>query len=273
MSNPLRCGRIAYTNDLPLYAAFDAGAETFPGELIADVPQRLNALLKAGELDMGPVSVAHYARHPERYVILDDICIGSRRDVWSVLLISKTPPALLQDAEIAVTRESASGRALLQILLERRYNVRASFVTHEDPVEAARMQRPALLIGDRAIDARLAFRSTAVHDLGRLWNEWTGLDMVYAVWVARRSEYETRRDEIDAGMDAIRRAAAWGRAHRAEVIGFAQAVHPRPDGFYDAYYDTLNYDFDPAARAGFARYLSELGAVGLMPAEVAGVRS
>ncbi len=41
----LRCGRIKYTNDLPVYAAFDAGAIAYPGTLHADVPAQLNAML------------------------------------------------------------------------------------------------------------------------------------------------------------------------------------------------------------------------------------
>ena len=52
----LRCGRIQYTNDLPIYAAFDAGAIEYPGTLHADVPARLNAMLLGGELDLSPIS-------------------------------------------------------------------------------------------------------------------------------------------------------------------------------------------------------------------------
>ena len=37
-SSVLRAGRINYTNDLPIYCAFDEGAVAFPGALVADVP-------------------------------------------------------------------------------------------------------------------------------------------------------------------------------------------------------------------------------------------
>ena len=60
----LRCGRIAYTNVLPVYAAFDAGAIAYPGSLHDGVPARLNAMLLGGELDMGPLSAFDWANMP-----------------------------------------------------------------------------------------------------------------------------------------------------------------------------------------------------------------
>ena len=266
MPEPLRCGRISYVNDLPLYAAFDEGAAAFPGTLHSDVPARLNQAILSGKLDMGPMSAAQYARHADELVLLDDPCLGSRDYTWSVLLISPTPPQMLDGVEIAVTRESASGRALLQILLERRYGVRAAFSTTDDAFDAARMQQPALIIGDPALDARGTFHPSAVYDLGHLWKEWTDSDMVFAVWVVRRDVYDARRDEVDAAAGALLAAQAWGEANPERVVARAQCVRERPAGFYEAYYtQTLKYRLDVSARAGLARYIAELDAVGLMP--------
>jgi chorismate dehydratase len=52
----LRSGRIIYTNDLPIYTAFDEGAVRYPGALVADVPSNLNAMLLDGRLDLSPIS-------------------------------------------------------------------------------------------------------------------------------------------------------------------------------------------------------------------------
>ncbi|MBD5654320.1 MAG: hypothetical protein IAI50_03965, partial [Candidatus Eremiobacteraeota bacterium] len=43
------------------------------------------------------------------------------------------------------------------------------------------------------------------------------------------------------------------------------ATSPRPPGFYAAYYDTLNFDFDDRARSGLRRYVAELHALGAIP--------
>jgi chorismate dehydratase len=269
----LRCGRIVYTNDLPIYAAFDEGALPFEGMFVEDVPSRLNARMGVGDLDLSPVSAAYYARHSDDLVLLDGLCIGARREVWSVVLLSQVAPALLGGTEVAATRESASGRALLQILLERRYGVAASFAAHDDPLGAYRLRQPALLIGDAAIDARCSLDPAHVHDLGLLWHEWTGGDMVFAVWVASRARYERMQTEIDIAMASLRAGLDWGLGHPERVIARAESVRPRAAGFYADYFATLNYSFDAAAHAGFERFRGELDAVGLGRAAAAAVRA
>ena len=120
----LRSGRIIYTNDLPIYTAFDEGAVAYPGALRADVPTNLNAMLNDGRLDLGPVSAFAWAENVERLALLPELCIGARGDVRSVVCVCGVPLGELGGATIAVTRESASGRNLLRILLERRYVAR-----------------------------------------------------------------------------------------------------------------------------------------------------
>ncbi|MGH7714509.1 MAG: menaquinone biosynthetic enzyme MqnA/MqnD family protein, partial [Vulcanimicrobiaceae bacterium] len=241
MPEPIRCGRIEYLNDIPLYAAFDEGIINFPGELISGVPSRLNAEVVRGNLDMGPISAAHFARHSGELTVIDGPCIGARDYAWSVLLISPQPPHLLDGAEIAVTRESASGRGLLQILLERRYGVRAAFVSSEDPMYAAQMHQPALLIGDKALNARERFDPSIVYDLAHLWHEWTEADMVFAVWVVRNESYQRQPKAIDAAIAALAAAQIWGEANMAKVVERAQATRPRSLEFYRQYYAALNF--------------------------------
>jgi chorismate dehydratase len=262
----MRGGRIVYTNDLPIYCAFDREALAFPGTLHADVPARLNAMILAGELDLGPVSAAHFAQHAEQYVLLPDVCIGSRNDVWSVVLVSPIPPQKLGGRTIAVTSQSASGRGLLEVLLKRRWGVEATFKPAASALEAAMSGEPALLIGDEAIDARLTVPFWHVYDLGRVWHEWTGHDMVYAVWVARRDTYARRRAEVEACVNALRAAQAWGSEHMDLVIADAQAIRPRATDFYRAYYETLNLTLDERARDGLRRFCEELATAGAIAA-------
>ena len=265
MPDGVRCGRIRYLNDLPIYAAFDEGAVQFPGEFTQGVPAQLNMDLIRGSLDMGPISSAQFARHADELTLIDHLCIGARDYAWSVLLISPTPPHLLDGAEIAVTRESASGRALLQILLERRYGVRAAFVSTEDPMYAAKMHQPTLLIGDQALDARDRFDPAMCYDLAHEWHEWTEADMVFAVWVVRNDSYKNSPKAIDAAIDALLQAQKWGERNMPQVVARAQAVRARTQDFYKAYYATLNFQLDLSARTGLARFIAELDAVGLMP--------
>ncbi|MBV9646133.1 MAG: menaquinone biosynthesis protein [Candidatus Eremiobacteraeota bacterium] len=253
----LRAGRIAYTNDLPIYCAFDVGAERFPGTLLADVPTALNARLLGAQLDLSPVSAFFYARHADRLALLPELCIGSRDQVWSVTLVSAVPPEQLDGREIAVTRESASGRNLLAVLLTRRYGVCPKFVDVSDPMERVLSGRPALLIGDRALDAQRCTVPEHVYDLGSLWHEWTGEDMVYAVWAVRRDVLCADEALVASAFEALYRSRAWGMANMEQVIAAAQRVLPRGEGFYAAYYRTLNFAFDERARSGLRRFIAE----------------
>ncbi len=258
----LRCGRIKYTNDLPVYAAFDAGAIDYPGTLHADAPARLNAMLLAGELDLSPVSAFTWAAHPRELVLLPDLCIGAREEVVSVVLVSSVAPALLAEKPVYVTQESASGRNLLRVILERRYGVRPHYVEEARPLQRALRGEPTLLIGDAAIDAIERFPASSVYDLGRLWHEWTGRQTVFAVWAARRDVYERRTGEVRDCMHALTDAYTWSRSHMPEVVALAQRSIRRAPGFYETYYGKLNFMLHVAAQNGLAAYCRELLAIG-----------
>jgi chorismate dehydratase len=261
----LKCGRIKYTNDLPIYAAFDAGAIAYPGTLHADVPSRLNAMLLGGELDVSPISAFAWAAQPEELVLLPDLCIGARDEVVSVLLVSPVGPAALGHATIHVTQESATGRNLLRVLLERRFGLRPSYEVTGDPMERAAAGEPALLIGDAAIDALERFGAERCYDLGKLWHEWTGHQTVFAVWAARRDAFERAPEAIRSCMHALTDAYTWSRSHMEFVVDAAQAAIPRPAGFYESYYGKLNFTFHSAAQSGLAAFCRELHAIGAIP--------
>lgn len=254
----MRVGRIAYTNVAPIETAFDAAAIVRPARVRAATPSALNALIAAGELDAGPVSAAHYVQHQDDLALLGDVCIAARGDVLSVLLVSRTPPALLDGARIAVTRDSASGLALLNVLLRGRYNAQATFEPVDDAVAAALAGRPTLAIGDAAIALRDFIPATDRHDLGAAWHEWTRLPMVFAVWVVRRDVARRRSGEVARLAEAYAAARGWGATHREEVIAAAQTRQPRFDAFYDRYFSTLLYTLDEDARAGLTRFAAEI---------------
>jgi chorismate dehydratase len=261
----LRCGRIKYTNDLPIYAAFDAGAIEYPGALHADTPARLNAMLLEGDLDMSPISAFTWAANWQELVLLPDLCIGARDEVVSVVLVSTTPPAALDRTPIFVSEESASGRNLLRVILERRYRVRPTYIDEPQPFERALSGKPTLMIGDSAIDAIESFPAECVYDLGRLWHEWTAQQTVFAVWAARRDVYQRDLAAVRHCMHALTDAYTWSRSHGAELVALAQQAIPRPAGFYQTYYGKLNFTLHVAAQNGLVAYCRELVAIGSIP--------
>ena len=261
----VRCGRISYTNDLPVYAAFDEDAVTFPGLMQSDVPAALNHALLAGKLDCSPISSAFYAEHPDEFVLLPDICIGSRSEVRSICCISDQPLAELAATPVAVTSESVTGRTLFATICKRWFGFAPNLQNAADPFAAyARDGSPCVLIGDAAIDASFSVPAGSVHDLGRMWHQLSGDRMVYAVWAVRRAYTAAHQAEVDRVAAALRDSLAWGTQHRGRVVDRAQSTHKRPAGFYEAYYDALDYEFDVAAQLGLKRFFDEACAAGVL---------
>jgi chorismate dehydratase len=254
----LRVGRISYTNVAPIETAFDLGAVERPAIVRSGRPAMLNAMLSAGELDVSPVSAAHYLANASTLALLGDCGITARAAAISVVFVCRRPPALLNDATIAVTRDSASGLALLGAVLRGRHGVQARYEPVDDPIAAAVAGRPTLLIGDDAITIRDRVAASDVHDLGTAWNEWTNLPMVFAVWAVRRDVLAQRPAEVAALGESFAQARAWGADHRGEVVAAAMAQRPRDRAFYERYFSTLTYVIDASARSGLARFAIEI---------------
>jgi chorismate dehydratase len=169
---------------------------------------------------------------------------------------------MLDGRTIYVSQESASGRNLLRIILERRYGIHATYVDEPQSLDQALRGEPSLLIGDAAIDAIERFSPDRVYDLGKLWHEWTGGQIVFAVWAARRDTYERDAARVAACMHALTDAYTWSRSHMADVVALAQRTIARPPGFYEVYYGKLNYTLHAAAQSGLAAFCRELVAIG-----------
>lgn len=257
----LRVGRIAYTNVAPIETAFDCGAVTREAIVTRAAPTVLNAMLSAGDLDVSPISAAHYLRNLDAFELFGDCAIVARGRVISVVLASARPPGSLDGASIAVTGDSATARALLECVLRVRYGVRATFERVEDPSAHARTGRPTLLIGDAAIAIHDELPAEAIYDLGTAWFDWTGLPMVFAVWAVRRSVARSRPAEIRRLAAAYAESRAWGNLHRNAVIDAAMGARPHSRAFFDRYFSTLRYSLGADARDGLARFATEIASL------------
>lgn len=79
----MKIGVVAYLNAFPLYYALENNSHI---ELVKDIPSRLAALLKAGELDAGLISSIEYYREKERLNILPGLGIFAQGAVDSIRL-------------------------------------------------------------------------------------------------------------------------------------------------------------------------------------------
>lgn len=185
-----RIGEISYLNCTPLFSALRSSYHDDCYSFVAGHPAVLNEKLRQGEIDLCPSSSIEYARNPELYRILPNLSISSDGEVQSVLLFSRQPIESLDGVSIGLTGESETSIILLKILLLLRYSLTNSFyqLTAKDG-EAAR-HTALLLIGDKALSESSKSQWDYVYDLGTLWNEFTGLPFVFALWLLRQDALE-----------------------------------------------------------------------------------
>ena len=183
----LTVGYIPYLNCVPCFHYLrECG---FVGGLVPGVPSALNSLLQQGRLDVSPSSSFEYARHWRDYVLLPGHSISSIGKVESVLLFSPVDPSQLNGQQISITGESATSINLLRLILHEFYGLDdVTDVVPDSPVETAiSQQKPALLIGDRALQmAGRCLSGMKIFDLGEIWYQQTGLPFVFALWMIRR---------------------------------------------------------------------------------------
>ena len=101
----IRLGRVDYINTFPLAWSLARHLGDGLAEEVVGVPTTLNALLRAGDVDVANVSSVEYARNHAEYVLLPSLCVGSDGAVESVQLVTDVPLPAVQS--IAVTAQSA----------------------------------------------------------------------------------------------------------------------------------------------------------------------
>ena len=192
----LRVGAVSYLNSKPLIEGFSVA---LPGaSLQLDVPSRLADELQKGRLDVALIPSVEAFSDPD-YVIVSDACVATHGPVMSVKLYSRVP--LGEIRTLALDEGSRTSACLTKVILSEQFGVTPkieSLPLHQGT--EATTADAILLIGDRAMHAPAEPFHTA-WDLGEEWLRWTGLPVVFAMWVARR---DTDLRGVGEALSAVR---------------------------------------------------------------------
>lgn len=173
----LRVGKMPYLNSVLFYQAMDGRFDLLPM-----VPTVMAEAARRGEVDAGPVPLLDALALQETFEPLGGFCIATKTKAHSILLFSMTPIEGLDGKTIAVTGETSTSARLLKVLLTFKYRIKpARYVGPTASAEAL------LLIGDSALRERKGVAGKPhVYDLGEIWQQWTGLPTVFALWISRK---------------------------------------------------------------------------------------
>lgn len=264
-----RVGKISYINCLPFYHRLFENASWDPSryEIYEAYPTKINLAMRAGKIDIAPVSSLEYLNHQDKYMILPDLAIGSRDFSGSVLLLSKEKIENLDGEKVVLSRQSLSSAALLRILLRFKYKFKNDFVSSSAaPSEMMKSSKAALVIGDEA----LFFESEEFvykYDLSELWWNWTDKPFCFSLWAVRKDYAAAHADEVSSFWREVcenrtrNLTDIEGLLKDSMKISFMDAKFSKVYG----YFFNLNYYLDEGTLEGLELFYRLANRLGLSP--------
>jgi chorismate dehydratase len=261
----LNIGHIRYANCTPIFSALADNFDCSRYRFVDGVPSRLNAMLRGAEIDLSPSSSFEYAQAHEQYCLLPELSISAIGQVKSVLLFSRVPIEELNGCSIGLSTESDTSVNLLRVLMARKYGFENRFERTPLPLVQGLNEYPALLlIGDAALKGVVA-GGYRIYDLGELWQEFTGLPFVFALWIARRETARDKREELAALSRDLVAAKQIAYDSYAKIAAQCEERQWLGEPELVEYWRTLSYDLTPAHLEGVSCFFGHAYEMGLIP--------
>jgi 1,4-dihydroxy-6-naphthoate synthase len=249
----------------------EAGGFRF--EAVTQDIETLNQRAMRGELEITAMSCAQWPHVADRYALT--ACGASLGDGYGPKLVAREAMALddlkRPDAVIAIPGERTSAMGAASLMLGP-----GSFRWAVTPFEAV---IPRVAAGEFAAglvihEGQLTFKQaglTLLADVGAWWKERTGLPLPLGVNAIRRDLADAHGPGALAAVTrTLRRSVEYALAHRDESIAYALRYArdmgaALADAFVELYVNKWTLDFGATGGAAVRRFLSELGAAGLVP--------
>jgi chorismate dehydratase len=242
-----RISASSYSNTAPLVWSFLYGRNHGKVELVLDnAPARSAELLTAGRVDAALVPVIA-SQTIEGVRIVPGICVGARKKVRSVCLVTKGDD-LKNVRSVALDTSSRTSVALTKIIFREFLGIEPEWRDAPPDVESMLASSDAaLLIGDPAL-AISAGSDPGIRtfDLAELWHRHTGFGFIFAMWMTRAEkcpiDLAGARDE---GLDHITAIAA----------NYASDTGLSSDEMIGYLTENISFKVDETMQAGLDLYL------------------
>src|SRR5947208_6037689 len=262
-----RVGHIQFLNCRAIYWGLMRSGALLDVDLHKDSPDRLNADLVAGRLDIGPISLVEYLRNADDLLLLPDLAVGSDGPVLSVTMVSTRPPGQLDGARVALGSTSRTGVLLARMLLGQRYQVSPRYFRCPPDLTEMLLEADAgVVIGDVALRAthEAPARGLVVTDLGAAWRDWTGLPMVFAVWAVRRDFATAHPGLVKDVHEAFIQSRDFSVAHVDEVAASASRWEGFDEATLSTYFRALDFSLGSRQLSGLQAFATAVaGRIGL----------
>ncbi|MGH9774162.1 MAG: menaquinone biosynthetic enzyme MqnA/MqnD family protein [Candidatus Acidiferrales bacterium] len=283
----LRVSIVEYLNTAPLAWGLTEGPLAGRYELSFTVPSQCAEALRRGEADVAIIPAIEYQRM-ENKVILPGMSVAAKRDVRSILVVSKRP--MDRARKVALDASSRSSAALVRLLAREHWGISPEFVEMTPDAEAMLAEADAaLIIGDPALGIAVkmdllaakvppaakgemccqgnpeempvrGFDTIFVYDVAHEWREMTGKPCVLAVWAGAR---EKITPEVVADFQASKE---YGLARIDEIADAASMkLELPPEALAKYLSENIDYSLDDDNRGGLQLFYEKSAAAGLIP--------
>ncbi len=245
--NKIKISAITYLNSKPFLYGITHSSLMDSIELSLDVPSVCADKLKAGTVDIGLIPVAEMPKI-KGATIVTDYCISASGKVRTVVLASQVP--LGEIKTIVLDYQSRTSVQLVRILARDYWKIQTEWKdgTPNYIQEDIKGSTAGVIIGDRVFEAEKRF--PFIYDLGEAWKSHTGLDFVFACWVANKP-IET------SFVEKFAQALGDGIVHIPEVIN--EYLQLYPDYPFETYFrENIFYYLDDSKRKGMELFLEEI---------------
>ena len=246
MNNPFRLAASSYLNSAPLIWSFLYGSHRGDVDFIEAVPARCAQLLAESAVEGALIPVIEYQRIAGG-LLVPNVCVGSRKEVLSVVLVSKNR-SLEEIRTVALDESSRTSATLVKIIFREFLRREPEWTTSAPNLDQMLEQNDAaLIIGDPGMTFRR--QGLNVWDMASLWREHTGLGFVFAMWMVREDAAERARAVDFAG------ARDEGVAHIEEIVRSYQDKIPMSVAELRNYLtENIVFDVDESMEKGLRLY-------------------
>jgi len=262
----LRISAISYLNTAPLMWDFEHGEAGRDFDISYTLPSGCARSLAEGTTDIGIIPAAAYAQTPG-LLVLPEVAIASRRDVRSILLVSKV--AVEKIRSVALDTSSMTSVALTKILFEKWMGGGRTFTPMAPDVDRMLAVHDAgLLIGDPAL--KIDRKRYHTLDLAEEWIRHTGKPFVFAFWAVRGDALREAAPSLD--LPAVFQNSRDHGLEPSSLNQIAREWAPRLDvsetDVRSYLTQNIHYQLDAGCLEGlqlFYRYAAEIGALPAAP--------
>lgn len=225
-------------------------------DFVEAVPSRCAQLLALNEVDAALVPVIEFQRAND-VSLVPDVCVGSRREVLSVVLVSQNSE-LENIRSIALDESSRTSAALLKIIFREFLKREPTWTTYNPNLkEMLAANDAALIIGDPGMT--FPREGLKVWDMASLWQRYTGLGFVFAMWVVNNAHLDRARRIDFAG------ARDEGLASRPAIIDYYTTLLGLSSEIVTRYlHENICFSLDDQLRRGLELYFSLAAKHGLI---------